>query len=163
MAYALLAAAQLLGLLLVPLGLPGLWVQLGGLVLYAWLSGFATVGITPLLVAFGLATVAELGEFWLGGRYARAFGGGRRAGWGAIAGGIVGAVLGVPIPLIGSVIGAFVGSFAGAALLALTARRGVAPALRAGWGALLGRVVATGLKAGISVVIAAVALFAALG
>lgn len=163
MAYALLAVAQIIGLLLVPFGLPGLWLQLGGLVLYAWLTGFATVGMTALLIALGLATAAELLEFWLGGRYARAYGGGRRAGWGAIIGGIVGALLGVPIPLIGSLIGAFAGSFVGATLFALTARRGVAPALRAGWGALLGRAVATALKAGIAVAIATVSLFAALG
>lgn len=163
MAYALLIAAQLLGLLLVPFGLPGLWIQLAGLVGYAWLTGFATVGMTPLLIALGLATAAELLEFWLGARYARAYGGGRRAGWGAVLGGIVGALVGIPIPLLGSLVGAFVGSFVGAALLEMTRRRGVAPALRAGWGATLGRVAATAAKGAISVLIAAVALFAALG
>jgi uncharacterized protein YqgC (DUF456 family) len=69
----------------------------------------------------------------------------------------------VPVPLIGSVIGAFVGAFAGAVLLELLARRQMAPALRAGWGALLGRVIATATKVGFGVVVAAVALFAALG
>ncbi|MDQ3557174.1 MAG: DUF456 domain-containing protein [Gemmatimonadota bacterium] len=163
MALALLIGAQLLGLLLLPFGLPGLWVQLGGLVLYAWLTGFASVGMAPLVAVFVLASVAELLEFWLGARFTRRYGGGRHAGWGAMAGGVAGALVGVPVPLIGSVIGAFVGAFAGAVLLELLARRQMAPALRAGWGALLGRVIATATKVGFGVVVAAVALFAALG
>ncbi|CAN5242067.1 hypothetical protein BH23GEM4_BH23GEM4_07060 [soil metagenome] len=161
--YAVLALTQLVGLLLIPFGLPGLWIQLAGLVGYAYLTGFTTVGLPPLLFALALATAAELLEFWLGGHYARRYGGGRRAGWGAILGGIVGAIAGLPVPVIGSILGAFVGSFAGAALLEATRRRGVSPTLRAGWGALLGRVAAAGLKAGIGVLIAGVALFAAVG
>jgi uncharacterized protein YqgC (DUF456 family) len=45
------------------------------------------------------------------------------------------------------------GAFAGAFLLELTTGRGASPALRAGWGAFLGRVVATAMKAGVGVVI----------
>ncbi len=162
MAYLLLALAQGIGLLLIPFGLPGLWVQVGALVLYAWFTGFVAVGATSILIVFALALAAEIGEFVLGARYARRYGGGRRAEWGAILGGIAGAFLGLPIPLVGSVVGAFVGAFAGATLLELTTRRGTAPALWAGWGAFLGRVVATAMKGAVSVVIAVVALVSAL-
>ena len=61
--------------------------------------------------------------------------------------------MGVPLPVIGSVIGAMLGSFAGAFLLELTRRQGAAPALRVGWGALLGWCTAIALKVGVGVVI----------
>lgn len=158
----LLGAGQLLGLLLIPFGLPGLWLQVGGFVLYGWLTDFRTVGAVAIVVVVGLAIAAEIAEFLLGGRYARRYGGGRRAAWGAIIGGVIGAVIGLPLPIIGSVIGAFLGAFVGAALLEMTTGRGTGPALRAGWGAFVGRLVATALKAGIGVAVAAIALVAAI-
>lgn len=162
MAYLLLALAQLLGLVLIPFGLPGLWIQVGALAVYGWATDFATVGLYPLLAVGLLALLAELAEFLLAGRMARRYGGGRRAAVGALLGGVVGALLGVPVPLLGSVIGAMLGSFAGAALLELTTGRGATPAVRVGWGALVGRVVAVAMKGGLGVVIAVLVLFAAL-
>jgi uncharacterized protein len=162
MAYLLLALGQLAGLLLIPLGLPGLWVQVAALGGYAWYTGFTTVGPILLAVVVGLAVLAEVAEFLLGGRYAQRYGGGRRAALGAIVGGVAGAIVGIPVPLLGSVFGAMLGSFAGAMLLELTTGRGASPAVRAGWGALLGRVVATAMKGGVGVVVAVLALFAAL-
>ncbi len=162
MPYLLLALAQLVGLLLIPLGMPGIWLQVAALIGYAWFTGFATIGAPSIVAVALLALLAEIAEFLLGGRYARRYGGGRRAEIGAILGGIVGAIVGLPLPLIGSVVGAFVGAFTGAALLELTTRRGAGPALRAGWGAFLGRVVATAMKGAVSVVVAAIALISAL-
>lgn len=162
-AYLLLAIAQVAGILLIPFGLPGLWLQIGSLALFAWWTGFATVGLLPVGVVIVLGLVAEWLEFALGGRYARRFGGGKRAAWGAILGGVAGALIGVPLPIVGSIIGAFAGAFVGAALGELSTGRGAHGALRAGWGALLGRLVATALKVGIGVAVAAVALLAALG
>lgn len=162
-AYLLLALAQVAGLLLIPFGLPGLWLQIGALALFGWWTGWTTVGLFPVGAAILLGLGAEWLEFALGGRYARRFGGGRRAAWGAILGGVAGAVIGVPLPIIGSIIGAFVGSFVGAVLGELSTGRGAHPALRAGWGALLGRLVATAVKVGIGVAVAAVALLSALG
>lgn len=162
MAYLLLALAQVVGLLLLPFGLPGLWVQAGALAIYAWATGFATVGATPIVVVFVLALLAEVAELALGSYYARRYGGSRRAEVGALLGGIAGALVGVPLPLIGSVIGAFAGAFVGAALAELAGGIGSRGALRVGWGALVGRAVATALKAATGVAIAAIALFAAL-
>jgi uncharacterized protein YqgC (DUF456 family) len=150
MAYGLLALSQLAGLILVPFGLPGTWVQVLGVVGYGFATDFRTVGWATITFVLVLAAVGEVVEFALGGRYARKYGGSRRAAWGAILGGIVGAFVGVPIFLIGSVIGAFVGAFAGAAL-------------RVGWGAFVGRMVATAAKSAIGVAIAAVALLSAVG
>ena len=93
---------------------------------------------------------------------ARRYGGSKRAGWGALIGGLVGAIIGVPVPIIGSVIGGFVGAFAGATLLEYSRSPVAGAAVRAGWGALLGRVAATAAKMTLGIVIAVVAVFAAL-
>ncbi len=161
MGYILLALAQLAGLVLIPLGLPGIWLQVGALAVYALSTDFATVGWAPLVWVVALATAAEVIEFTLGARFAARYGGGRRAAWGAILGGIIGAIVGVPVPIIGSLVGAFVGSFVGAALGEYTTRRELPGSLRVGWGALLGRLAATAVKSGLGAAVAAIALLTA--
>lgn len=161
-AYLLLALGQLAGLLFIPFGLPGTWVQVGTILLYAVLTDFGTVGWVTIGVAALIAIVAEVVEFLLGGSFARRYGGGKRAMWGAILGGTVGAIVGLPLPIVGSLIGSFVGSFAGALMAELTAESGLTTALRTGWGALLGRLAAVAAKSAMGVAIAVLALFSAL-
>jgi uncharacterized protein len=145
----ILAAVIILSLILIVLGLPGLWIMVATAVVYDLIVPNDPIGWFTLIAVGVLALAAELLEFSLTGRYARKYGGSRRAGWGAIIGGIVGAIVGVPIPIIGSVIGAFVGSFCGALVAELT--QGTAPgdATRVAKGALIGRVMSTTLKIGI--------------
>jgi uncharacterized protein YqgC (DUF456 family) len=162
MPYLLLVGVQLVGLLLTALGFPGLWVQVLSLGAYAWYGDFQAVSQISVGVVVFLALLAEMAEFLLGARYARRYGGGRRAAWGAILGGGIGALVGFPLPLLGSVFGAMLGAFLGATLLELTTGRGATPAVRAGWGAFLGRVVATAMKAGVGVVIFVLTLVVAL-
>src|SRR5205809_952374 len=133
LATVLLALCLLAGLVLVPLGLPGLWVMVAGVAGYGWLTDFRSVGVTTIALVLGLALV----------------------------GGIVGAVVGVPVPIIGSVIAGFVGSFAGAALFEYS-RSTASTAVRAGWGAVLGRAAAAAAKIALGIAIAVVGLFAAL-
>ena len=158
----LLVLASVAGLLLIPLGLPGLWLILLGVIGYGWLTDFRTVGAVFLGTAIGLALLGEVVEAWVGFRFARRYGGSRRAGWGALVGGLLGAVVGVPIPIVGSVVGGFVGAFAGAALFEYAQMRHAGGAARAGWGAVLGRAAAAGVKIALGMVIAAWALFLAL-
>src|SRR3989440_2987612 len=108
----LLGVCTIFGLVLVLLGLPGLWVMVAGVVGYGWLTAFRSVGVATIAIVLGLALLGEVIEAWLGFRFARAFGGSRRSAWGALVGGIVGAVMGVPRPVVGSGIGAVVGSVA---------------------------------------------------
>jgi uncharacterized protein len=157
----LLIGSGLLGLVLIPFGLPGLWVILLGILGYGWLTDFRTISAGTLVFAIGLALVGELVEAWVGFRFARRYGASRRAGWGALAGGLVGAVIGVPVPVVGSVVGGFVGAFAGAALFEYSAARHSEGAVRAGWGAVLGRAVAVGVKMGIGIVLVALSLWSA--
>ncbi len=157
----ILSVTLLVGLLLVPLGLPGIWIIVAAAAVYNPLTGTEAVGSGTIVGVLVLAGVAEVIEFTLSARFTRKYGGSRRAGWGAIVGGLIGAVVGVPVPVVGSVIGAFVGSFAGA--LVAEWSRGVAtgPATRVATGALLGRVAATAAKIGIGLVMALWVLTAA--
>ena len=156
----LMLAASLGGLVLIPFGLPGLWVIVLAIIGYGWLTDFQTMSAWFLIVVIVLALAGELIEAWIGFRFAQRYGGSRRAGWGALIGGLVGALVGVPLPVVGSVIGGFVGAFLGAAVFEYTRARHAEGAARAGWGAVLGRAAAVGIKMGLGVVIAVMGVVA---
>src|SRR5467141_2406875 len=162
LAIVLLIGLGLVGLAMIPVGLPGLWVMVGGIVAYGWLTDFRSVGVVMIAIVLGIAFVGEIIDNWLGFRYAKRYGGSTRSGWGALLGGLVGAVIGVPIAAVGSVIGALLGSFIGAALFELSYSRHAGVAARAGWGAVMGRVAAAAAKIGLGIVIAVIGVFAAL-
>ena len=157
----LLAAVLLLSFVMIPFGLPGLWIMVGAALAYQLLVP-GTVGMVTLVGTALLALVAEVLEFTLAGRYARKYGGSRRAGWGAIIGSIVGAIVGVPIPILGSIVGGFVGAFVGAFIAERSRGTELAGSSRVATGALVGRVVAAAMKTGIGVVIAVWVFAAAL-
>jgi uncharacterized protein YqgC (DUF456 family) len=163
MALLILALVLLASLFLIPLGLPGLWVMIGAALIYNGLSGGFPIGMTTIVVALILATVAEILEFTLAGRYVRRFGGTRPGARGALLGGLIGSIVGIPfpIPFVGLVIGAFVGSFVGALIGELRAGSSHAEATHAATGALLGRVVAAALKVGVGASIAMMLFIAA--
>ena len=148
-------------IMIIPLGLPGTWLILGVAVGYAALT-HEGIGWINIVIIGVFAIIGEIFEFMLAGRYARKYGGSKRAGWGAILGGIVGAVVGIPVPLIGSMIGAFIGAFVGALLFELAGGTRAGPATRVATGALLGRVVAAAMKVGIGFVMAAWVIGAAI-
>ena len=161
-AIALLIGASIAGLLLIPFGLPGLWVIVLGVVGYGWLTDFRSIGMGVMILSIALAFLGEVIESWLGFRFARRYGGSSRAGWGALIGGLIGAIVGVPLPVIGSVIGGFIGAFVGAALFEYTRAQHYETAAKAGWGAVLGRAAAAAVKIGLGVVISVSALFQAI-
>jgi uncharacterized protein YqgC (DUF456 family) len=149
MALLILAVVILLSLVLIVLGLPGLWIMVASAVTYNLIVPGDPIGWFTLVAVAVLALVAELLEWTMTGRYARKYGGSRRAGWGAIIGGIIGAFVGFPVPIVGPVIGAFVGSFCGALVAELTGGASAGDATRVAKGALIGRVMSTVLKIGI--------------
>jgi uncharacterized protein YqgC (DUF456 family) len=145
----ILAAVIILSLVLIVLGLPGLWIMIASAVVYNMVVPGDPIGWFSLVAVTVLALAAELLEFTMTAQYARKYGGSRRAGWGAIIGGIIGAMVGFPVPIIGPVIGAFVGSFCGALVAEITAGSSPGDATRVAKGALIGRVMSTVLKIGI--------------
>lgn len=157
----LLVACCIAGLLLIPLGLPGLWLMVLAIAVSAWLTGFKAIGLATIGVVLGLAILGEVIEWWVGFRLTQTYGGSRRSAWGAVLGGLVGAFVGLPIPVIGSVVAGFVGAFAGAMLFEYSKTRGTNVAVRAGWGAVIGRAAAAAVKTAIGVAIAVIGVFAA--
>jgi uncharacterized protein YqgC (DUF456 family) len=150
----LVFAALAAGLIMIPLGLPGLWVMVGAAILHrvAGRSDEMSVGFLVLIAALALA--AELVEAVLGVAAARRFGASRWGMWGAFLGGIVGAVALSPFfPLVGTLLGAFVGAFAGAFGLELWKSRTFRSSWRAGLGAFVGRVAATAVKVAVGVAV----------
>ena len=144
-----LSLALIVSLILIVLGLPGLWIMVASAVTYNLIVPGDPIGWVTLVIVGVLALVAELLDISMTGRYARRYGGSRRAGWGAIIGSIVGAMVGFPVPIIGPVIGAFIGSFVGALIAEFTGGSSAGDATRVAKGALIGRVVSTVLKIGI--------------
>ncbi|MDQ6689721.1 MAG: DUF456 domain-containing protein [Gemmatimonadota bacterium] len=149
MALLILAGVMILSLILIVLGLPGLWIMVASAVAYNMIVPGDPIGWFSLVAVAVLALVAELLEFTLTAQYARKYGGSRRAGWGAIIGGIIGAMVGFPVPIVGPIIGAFVGSFCGALVAEITGGSSAGDATRVAKGALIGRVMSTVLKIGI--------------
>ena len=162
MAQLALIGIILLGLIMIPFGLPGTLVIFCGALGYKLLVpaggiGWFTVGLIGALMIF-----AEALEWALTAKYTRKYGGSRRASWGAIIGGMVGAFLGVPVPVIGSVIGAFAGAFVGAFVFEYSRAAQHGTAVRVAWGALVGRVIAATMKVGIGLAMGAWLVFASL-
>jgi uncharacterized protein len=121
-AYVLLGLGVATGLLAIPFGLPGLWLELVSLVTYGRWSKFAEIGPAPLVILAFIALTAELIEVVLLApkmdEKAR-----RRIGFAGLAGAGAGAALGVPFPLVGSIFGAYAGSILGAMLGSIRAKR----------------------------------------
>ena len=158
----LLIACCLAGLALIAIGLPGIWLMVIAVIVYGLVTHFVGVGVVTLSVTIVLALLSEVAEAWLGFGMAKKYGGSKRAGWGALIGGLMGAGIGVPVPVIGSVIGSLVGAFAGALLFEYLGHGDSDKAVRAGWGALLGRVAATATKMALGFVITVLAVIGAL-
>lgn len=158
----ILTAVLLLSLVLIVLGLPGLWIMIATAVTYTLIVPGRPIGWFTIGAICILGIIAELLDITLAGRFARKYGGSRRAGWGAIIGGMIGAFVGLPIPVVGSMVGALVGAFAGALVAELRGGAGTNAATRVATGALLGRVAGTVIKIALGFGIAIWIFFAAM-
>jgi uncharacterized protein YqgC (DUF456 family) len=134
--------AVLIGILLDVVGLFGNWVILLALGIVWVITGFEHFGIPAVVVMVALAILGEILEFAAAGYGAKRFGASRGAVLAALVGCIAGAVFGTPwFPVVGTLIGACVGAFIGAAgheLLLMQQETG--RAMKAGFGAALGKI-----------------------
>jgi uncharacterized protein len=151
---------QLVALCMIPLGLPGTWLQVLAVGIVTWRMDRPLLGFT---IAVGLAVVGEIAETLSGQWGTRRFGGSRKAAWGALLGGFAGLFVGTPIPVIGSLVMSFVGTFVGAIAGEMWERGRVAPELRVGMGALVGRATGVAFKLGMAFVIAVLSLMSFVG
>lgn len=110
--------------------LPGVPLVFGGLLLAAWIDGFAHVGWPPLLVLALLTLVSVVVDVAATSLGAKRAGAGRAAMLGAAIGTLVGLFFGLPGLLIGPFLGAAAGQF--------LVRQDLVDAGRAGVGAWVG-------------------------
>lgn len=143
-------AIMAVGLLVIPLGLPGTWLMILVLGVAAY---YQAVGLVALFASTALALVAELAEYSVTKRVTARYGGSRKAFWGALLGGMVGIFVGIPVPVVGSMLTGLLGSMAGAVLVTYLETRHLPSAGRVGWGVLLGRGLSIGVKVAAGVVI----------
>lgn len=153
----ILCVANLAWLVLTAMGLPGNWLMLAsaGAMLWAYWPERVFSPWT-LGVAVFLALLAEGVEFAAGLAGAKKAGAGRSGALGALAGSLAGGIAGtvfIPVPLIGSLLGAVVGAAAGAMFLEAVAGRPVQAVARVGAGSALGRLLGTGFKLAVGVLI----------
>ena len=149
---ALAIVGLIVALVVIPLGMPGLWIMIGILAVATW-ANEVSPWILMLLVV--VALLAELAEWAIVARTSARWGGSRKAFWGAIAGGLLGILVGLPIPLpiLGPLVAGLLGTFAGAAAVTLWETRALRSAGRVGCGAVLGRAFAAATKTAAGVVI----------
>jgi uncharacterized protein len=158
----ILAAVLVLSLIMIPFGMPGTLVMFAAALCYKLLVPQGGIGWPSVVVVGILMAIAEGLEWTLAARFAKKYGGSRRAGWGAVIGGMVGAFMGVPIPIVGSIVGAFAGAFVGALVFEMSRGSGGGTATKVAWGALIGRVAAAAIKVAIGLVMAVWLIAAAL-
>ena len=141
--------ACLMGVLLLVIGLPGLWVIVGATLIYC----LSTDQIPGTWVALytALAIGAEIVEFGVGAYGAKKYGGTKWGMLGAVAGSILGAILLSVIPVVGTIVGAFLGAFLGAFALEYASDGDLRRARETGKGAFFGKIAAVVVKGGLAI------------
>jgi len=129
-------AAWLLNLI----ALPGNWIAVFVMGLYAWLgpeTGRAAVGLPPLIAAFFAGVLGEVIEFAAGAVGASRAGASRRGTIMAIVGSMIGAIaggiIGLPIPILGPVLAALLFGGLGATAGAMAAEWSDGKSWRENW------------------------------
>jgi uncharacterized protein YqgC (DUF456 family) len=146
--------------ILIFVGVPGGWIALAAVAVYSFATRFSDVGWKMLLVMGGVAVLGEIVESLLGIVYVARKGATKWGVFGAFAGGLAGAILGTGImPLIGSIVLGFVGAFAGAVICEYIYYRSLDRALRTGFFAFIGKLLAMFAKFALSLVILALFIY----
>ncbi len=118
LAIVILATTVLIGLLLIPLGLPGLWVMVGGIHGGSTRSGWGALigGLVGAVIGVPVAVVGSVIGAFVGAfigaalfeyTYSRHAGVATRAGWGAVVGRAAAAAAKIAIGIVIAVIGVF--------------------------------------------------------
>lgn len=130
-----------IGIFSIIFGFPGTVIILIDVVVYSLITGFKTIGWKILIVLIILSILAETIDFMLGSVGAKKFGSSKKGIIASLIGAIAGAILMTPFLMgLGAVIGAFLGGFAGTFLVELIEQKKLKPAVRAGYGTLIGRI-----------------------
>lgn len=125
-------------------GIPGTIIILIDVLFYAFITGFEKIGIKIIFILIAITILAEGLDFVLGMSGAARLEITKRVVWISAVGGLAGAMILTPVFFgLGAVLGIFLGGFACVLMLELFHQSKLKPALRAGYGAILGRVAGT--------------------
>lgn len=156
----LFCIAQLVALVMIPLGLPGLWFQ----VLAAAVLTVSTdrMGWWWTIAIAVIAALGEALDFLIGDLGLASVGASSYAAWGALVCGFVFAFFGflIPIPIVGSVVMSFFGTFVGAILGEMAHEKKLHPKLHIALGAVVGRACGVAAKLSLTFVAAGIAVLA---
>ena len=143
---------MVLSLFLLFLGLPGNWLILGITALWAFFTGSPEFGWQFFALLVCLAGSGEVIEFIAGYFGTKKYGGSGKGSVGGMIGALVGGILCAPLFFgFGALLGALAGGFAGCWLVEIMCGAGNAAALRAAFGATLGRFGGFIVKLGIGI------------
>lgn len=132
---------MLVGIIIIPFGVPGTFIIVANALVYGWFTNFAEVTWKFIGILLLISVLVEVVEFFMGAAAAAKYGASKLGMFGAIIGGLFGAIWLTPLsPIVGTIFGAFLGAFAGAALFEYFGSKDRQKALRAGFGAFLGSV-----------------------
>ncbi len=149
--------STLLGIILVPLGLPGLWLIVATSLTYSYFYDFGPGSSDYWVnaILFLLALLAEVLEFLVGTFGSKAM---VEVSTGAIissiVGALIGAMIGVPVFLIGAFLGLLLGAFLGAFIYEWIVQKDFSVAVTTAVAVFLSRMVASFLKTCIALVMA---------
>jgi hypothetical protein len=175
-------AVLLLGFVASVVGLPGTVLIFVATLVYSACTGFDVIPWWLLLILAGMSAVAEIADNVISSAGAKRYGSTTRGMFAAMLGGLLGAVAGgffvpamagiglalgpvgsIALSLLAPIAGAFAGGFLGAWAYELRSGRPKDEAMRAGWGAFVGRAAGIVLKLGISGVMIALVLWRVFG
>jgi uncharacterized protein YqgC (DUF456 family) len=140
-------------------GIPGTFLILTDVILYACVTGFEKIGIKIILILVVISVLAEAIDFAFGMSGMARFVTSKRGIWISIISGFIGALVMTPILYgLGTVIGIFLGGFASVLIIELIRQSGLKPALRTEYRAILGRVAGTLVKGFCALVMIAITM-----
>ncbi|MFA4948076.1 MAG: DUF456 domain-containing protein [Candidatus Krumholzibacteriia bacterium] len=141
-------------------GVAGSWITLAAITVYAAATRFSDVGWKMLLVMAGITAAGEIVESLLGVLYVARKGATKWGVLGAFVGGLAGAAVGTAIiPLAGSILFGFLGAFAGAVASEYAYYRSLDRALRTGFFAFIGKLLAMLVKFALALVVLALFIY----
>jgi len=147
LATTLLYLAMVVGLLIIPLGVPGQFLIAAAAALFTLVAGAEVLPWWVAITLACLAVLAEVGEAAAGLLGAKKAQGSVCGALGGMAGGIVGAILGSAVtPILGSIAGALAGTFVGAFAVEYYRTTHARNASAVAKGALVGRIAGSLIK-----------------
>lgn len=143
---------MVMSLFLLFLGLPGTWVILGLAGLWDFFTEGSFFGWQFFWLLGILALVGEAAEFAAGHFGAKKFGGSSKGSIGGMVGAVIGGIMCAPLFFgFGALAGALLGGFAGCWLVEICSGKKNTAAMRAAFGATLGRFGGFTIKLGIGI------------